>query len=944
MLYLDDPLTRAIYSSDASNYRIVPERVAQPGNVRELRDVVLEALSAGVPLTMRGRGTSCSGNAIGPGLVIDTSKGCNRVLHLDPQERSVTVEPGVVLASIQKASTPYGLRFGPDPSTWTRATIGGAIGNNACGPHAQAWGRVADNVISLDVIDGFGREFTAGFGQDALNAVAGLEQLVTANLALIRTECGRFRRQVSGYSLEHLLPENGRNLAKFLVGTEGTLVSVLGAKLRLVPVPTAPVLVVAGYPDMIAAAADVPLVNTFHPLACEGMDARLVYNLRQKPGVGEIPDLPEGKAWLLVEMGSAEESLEQTMEQARALMEAVNTRAVAAYPPGTQASRLWRIRADGAGLGGRTPLNPDGTGNDPAWPGWEDAAVPPENLAAYLQGFTALMREMDIDGLLYGHLGDGCLHVRLNLPLGAEASEGRSREFLEKAADLVVKHHGSLSGEHGDGRARSQLLERMYSPAMIRLFEQVKALFDPRGLLNPGVVVNPDSLDENLRLSAAKSIPADPAHGFAFPLDADFTAAVHRCTGAGKCLAMDQMPNAWMCPSYLATGEEKDATRGRARALQEVANGSLIRDFRDPSLLEALDLCLACKACSSACPTGIDMATFRSEVYSRAYRGRPWARPGSHFLLGKLPFWLRLARVFPGGARLANAFFGVNWIRRAVFGLFGLDRERQMAHFETESLRSWARRVGLEQRPSQGENEGESPAPWVALWADSFSEGIDPQSAEATVELLQNLGYRVFLPKQSCCGLTYITTGQLDKARANLKRLCQVLGPLAVNGIPIVGVEPSCTATLRHDLPRLLPEDPRARAISGSVMTLAEFLSDSELGPEDGWIPDLSGKEIVAQPHCHHFNVLGWQADRDLLQRSGATVIELSGCCGMAGNFGMEAGHRDVSHAVAKHALLPALEAHPHAVFLADGFSCRTQAEQLAGRSGVHLARLLLGK
>ncbi|STO16574.1 sn-glycerol-3-phosphate dehydrogenase subunit C [Mobiluncus mulieris] len=1081
MEYFDDPLTRAIYASDASNYRIPPARVAKPANLGELRDVVLDALASGTPLTMRGRGTSCAGNSIGPGLVVDTSAGCNRIIDLDPEAHTITVEPGVVLADIQTAGEPYGLRFGPDPSTWTRATIGGSIGNNACGPHAQAWGRVADNVIEMQVIDGFGREFTAGRGEGALDAVPGLERLVQDNLALIRTECGRFSRQVSGYSLEHLLPEKGRDLAKFLAGTEGTLVTILAAKLRLVQLPAAPVLVVLGYPDMIAAAADVPLVNTFKPLAVEGMDSRLVDTLRAKPGAGQIPDLPAGQGWLLVEMGGADEPLETTLARARDLAAAANTRACGVYPPGTEATRLWRIRADGAGLGGRTPVSqvtpdsgvavheaPSGNpgaaprcepgensgmapresattnhhpqGNQPAWPGWEDAAVPPENLAAYLQEFTALMRQTGVDGMLYGHLGDGCLHVRLSLPLGAAAHDGRARDFLERAADLVAKYHGSISGEHGDGRARSELLPRMYSPELIALFAKVKALFDPRGLMNPGVLVDPDPLDHHLRLASARDIAPDPS-GFAFPKDKDLTAAFHRCTGVGKCLAMSHIKGAWMCPSYLATGKEKDATRGRARALQEVTNGGLIRDFRDPELLRALDLCLACKACSSACPTGIDMSAFRSEAFFRAYRGRFWARPGSHFLLGWLPFWLRLARRVPGGARLANGLFGIDWLRRLVFRLFGLAPSRQMATFATQSFRQWLRReqhsvwrgaalsLGARAREAKGEvsparaalqrelplslsfasrprrdhrivsrllhglredscerntAEGDGGSvireknkygiapreqgnqsvtemnraakqrepeerPWVAVWADSFSEGIDPDGAEAVVQLLETAGYRVFVPRQACCGLTYITTGQLNRARRNLRRLCGILGPLAVNGIPIVGVEPSCTATLRDDLERLLPDDPRATAIAQATRTLAELLTDpvygpgGNCGPEQWDLPDLDGVEVVAQPHCHHYSVLGWSADRELLQRAGAQVTELSGCCGMAGNFGMEAGHLAVSQRVAAHSLLPAFSEHPNAVFLADGFSCRTQASQLAGRNGVHLARLLLG-
>lgn len=1022
MKYLDSPLIRAIYATDASNYRIPPQRVVRPANVGELREAVLDALSAGMPVTMRGRGTSCAGNAIGPGLVVDTAAGCNRIIDFDPTGRTVTVEPGVVLADIQEIGSPYGLRFGPDPSTWTRATVGGSIGNNACGPHAQAWGRVADNVLELRVIDGFGREFTAGCGAGALDSVPGLERLVQNNLALIRTECGRFSRQVSGYSLEHLLPENGRNLAQFLAGSEGTLVTILSAKLRLVQIPAAPVLVVLGYPDMVAAAADVPLVNTFKPLAVEGMDSRLVDTLRSKPASGAIPDLPAGNAWLLVEMGGAGETLDETMSRARDLATTANTRASGIYPPGSEATRLWRIRADGAGLGGRTPVvksgaeegttgnggeplpPPDGEpgetteatkkqgntaranrGNQPAWPGWEDAAVPPENLAAYLQEFTALMRKTGIDGMLYGHLGDGCLHVRLSLPLGAAASDGRARAFLEDAADLVAKYGGSISGEHGDGRARSELLARMYSPELIGLFSRVKALFDPRNLLNPGVLVDPAPLDENLRLVSARPIAPDP-QGFAFPQDKDLTAAFHRCTGVGKCLAMSHIKGAWMCPSYLATGEEKDVTRGRARALQEVANGGLIHDFRDPQLLQALDLCLACKACSAACPAGVDMSAFRSEAFFRAFRGRFWARPGSHVLLGWLPFWLRLARRVPGGAAMANALFGMDWLRRLVFRVFGLSPQRQMARFARASFRAWVRQVAggakpaglpLEKMATAGNITGENanvvgfdlgepqiresaplknnppvppahPRPWVALWADSFSEGIDPESAQSEVQLLQQIGYRVFIPQPACCGLTYITTGQLERARRHLKRLCQILGPLAVNHIPIVGVEPSCTATLRDDLTRLLPADKRAQAIAQGTRTLAELLTDpiygpgGNLGPGSWQPPRLDGTQIVAQPHCHHYSVLGWQADRKLLKQTGADLIELSGCCGMAGNFGMEAGHADISKRIARHALLPALESHPGAVFLADGFSCRTQASQLANRRGIHLAKLLL--
>ena len=989
--------TRARYSSDAGLTRIPPLAVAFPRTPEQAITAFDLARAHGVPLTARGGGTSCASNAIGPGLVLDFSRHMNRVISIDPEARTATVEPGCVGSTLQAASAKHGLRFGPDPSSQNRATIAGMVANNACGPHATAWGRTSDNIVSLDCVDGQGRRFTATISHDAaLSDVPGLASLIDSNLAPIRTELGRFKRQVSGYSLEHLTPEGGRNLAAMLTGTEGTLVLILSITVRLVPLPDAPVLAALGYRSMIEAADDVPALLTHSPLAVEGMDRRLVDVVRAHKGPGAVPALPEGEGWLLVEVGAPGEDITASLERARALCADSAAIDTVVYPPGAQASALWRIRADGAGLGGRTPPDGAGGGDQQAWPGFEDAAVPPENLGAYLRDFTALMEEFDIDGLLYGHFGDGCVHVRLAMPLDTPEGVAHSRAFLQSAARICAAHGGSVSGEHGDGRARGELLRFMYSPEMLDLFARVKHVFDPDNLLNPGVLAAPmdeaeaasrararkagaagvaggalelqpgvDPLDANLRRVAARPMPADG--GFAFTHDGgDFTAAVHRCTGVGKCRA--GVSGTFMCPSYLATREEKDVTRGRARILQEAANSQLVKAIDSPEVLEALDLCLACKACSADCPAGVDMARYRSEALFRTYRGR--MRPLSHYTLGWLPRLTRVTARVPGLASIANAVMSVAPLRSLAFRIIGLDPRRGMPALQSGTFTAWARRRSLladsvpasassdavsdarEREGAQASSMSDSPIlsgprdpsgrPYALVWADSFSQTLDDAGALAVVDVLEANGFAPIVAPDACCGLTWITTGQLTGAKKHLASLLGVLAPFAASGIPIVGVEPSCTAVLRDDLLDLLPEDPRSMLVSSATHTLAEVLS--AVPASERRLPSLEGVEIVAQPHCHHYSVMGWDADQALLESLGARVTRLEGCCGLAGNFGMEAGHYDLSVAVASHSLLPSLSAQPDAVYLADGFSCRTQAAQLAGRGGVHLATLLAGR
>ncbi|WP_432137338.1 FAD-binding and (Fe-S)-binding domain-containing protein [Streptomyces sp. bgisy154] len=933
---------RALVTMDASNYRRVPRGVVAPRDADDVAAVLAVCRERGVPVVARGGGTSIAGQATGTGVVLDFTRHMNRLLALDPEARTAVVQPGLVLDRLQEAAAPHGLRFGPDPSTHSRCTLGGMIGNNSCGSHSVAWGTTADSVRRLDVVTARGQRLRLGRGWGAAGAPEGLRELVDGGLARLRTGFPELPRRISGYALDALLPENGADVARSFCGSEGTLGVLTEAAVRLVEAPRARALAVLGYGDEGAAAEAAAGLLTQGPLTVEGMAADLVRS---------AAELPRGGAWLFVETGG--ESAGEARARAEAVVraaDAVDARVVT--DPGAQRA-LWRIREDASGTATRMP---DGT---EAWPGWEDCAVPPARLGPYLRDFRALLAAHGLRGTPYGHFGDGCIHVRIDFDLLTPPGVARFRRFSEELADLVVAHGGSLSGEHGDGQARAELLPRMYGEDMVRLFERAKVVWDPDDLLNPGMLVRPAPLDADLRFSVLPREPVPVAFGY--PADGgDFAAAVRRCVGVAKCRTTTASGPAVMCPSFRVTGEEEHSTRGRARLLHEMLAGEVVTGgWRSEEVRDALDLCLACKGCRSDCPVGVDMATYKAEFLHHHYADR--RRPAAHHSMGRLPEWLRVvdrARL----ARPLNALAAVRPLARLGKRLGGVAAERDIPALAPVTFSRWWRGRGPEPERRA------APGDLVVLWPDTFTEHLSPSVGRAAVRVLEAAGLRVTLPPtvrprvrpvgdgtsrspaallsaavtarrgRVCCGLTYVSTGQLDRARTVLRRTLDLLEPVLETAAPVVVLEPSCAAALRGDLPGLLPDDPRAARLADRVRTFAEALEQH--APD--WAPPRVDRPAVGQTHCHQHAVLGDAADRRLRAAAGLAGDLVGGCCGLAGDFGFERGHYEVSAACAEERLLPAVRQAPGgAAVLADGFSCRTQLEQLGGVRGRHLAEVL---
>ncbi|MFF8846247.1 FAD-binding and (Fe-S)-binding domain-containing protein [Streptomyces sp. NPDC015127] len=925
------PGATGIYAYDASNYRVPPRAVVFPRSADDVVAVLQACRQAAVPVTARGAGTSMAGNAVGPGVVLDFSRYMNRILDIDVQARTARVEAGVVLDALHGATALHGLTFGPDPSSHSRCTLGGMIGNDACGNRSVRHGRTSSHIEALEIVTADGVRAVADrtglhaadpSDADAVQRVARLEadvrRLIDTNLGPIRTELGRIPRQVSGYQLHHLLPEHGFDMARALVGTEGTCAVVTAATVRLVATAQASTLLTLGYDDVVDAAEDVPEILRWSPTAVEGMDEAIVATMRARRGPDSVTGLPEGQAWLYVELDGDDQAAVDA--RAAELLDVLKARGRmtggrVVHSPQERRS-LWRVREDGAGLAARLV---DG---GESWPGWEDAAVAPQNLAAYLRDFRNLLATHDLTGVLYGHFGAGCVHVRIDFDLATDTGRTAARRFLSEAATLVVLHGGTLSGEHGDGRARSELLEVMYSHHMIRTFAAFKDAFDPEGLLNPQIIVAPAALDADLALHTPELLPVDTL--FSFPHDEDgFAGAVRRCVGVGRCRSD---AGGVMCPSYRATGEENASTRGRARLLQEMVRGETVQDgWRSSEVKDALDLCLSCKACSSDCPVGVDMATYKAEFLHQHYKGR--LRPRSHYSLGWLPLTSALAGY---AARPLNALLR-GPVGTLLARLGGVTTKRRIPAFAPRHALRKALRTAKTDEPSR-----------ALLFVDSFTRAFRPQVAGAASRVLADAGIPCTTQDGLCCGLTWVSTGQLTLARKIMARTVARLD----NGDdrPIVVAEPSCAAALKRDVPELLDTD-AARRVADRVHTLTGALTDLA---EPGWTPPELPDNVVLQTHCHEYATFKGRHPRDLLNRLGVGKIdEAEGCCGLAGNFGFEEQHYDTSMAVADLALKPrldALDTDAPAVVVADGFSCATQIDHLAADRGIralHLAELL---
>ncbi len=927
-----DPGSKALYSTDASNYRQVPIGVVVPRTLEDVIETVALCRRYGAPLLPRGGGTSQAGQCCNVAVVMDFSKYLNSVLEVDPDRKKARVQPGVILDEVRNAAERHHLTFGPDPSTHNRCTLGGMIGNNSCGVHSIMAGNTVDNVEELEILTYDGLRLRVGrAGEQELEArirAGGREGEIYGKLRalrdryadLIRERYPRIPRRVSGYNLDQLLPENGFHLARALVGTEGSCVTLLEATLRLVYSPPARTLVVLGYEDIYRASDQVMEIMAHRPIGLEGMDDHLVDYMRRK---GMLPEsvalLPEGGGWFLVEFGG--ESREEANDRARGLMDALRRGSSAPSsrlfddPAGRQ--MVVALRESGFGASAHVP------GMRNTWPGWEDSAVPPEKLGGYLREFRQLLEEYGYHGAFYGHYGQGCVHALIDFDLTTAEGIASFRAFIDEGAELVVRYGGSLSGEHGDGQARAELLPKMFGEELVQAFREFKAIWDPHGRMNPGKVVDPYRADENLRLGADYR-PAQPATHFRFPEDGgSFAEATLRCVGVGKCRRLD---SGTMCPSFMATREERYSTRGRTRLLFEMLRGEVITGgWRDERVKEALDLCLACKGCKGDCPVNVDVATYKAEFLSHYYAGR--LRPRGAYLFGLIMYWARLAEIAPG---VANFLTQTPLLRNVAKAAAGVAPQRQIPVFAPESFKRWfGRRVS---RRLDG--------PKVILWPDTFNNHFQPEVGRAAVEVLEAAGYRVEIPERHlCCGRPLYDYGMLNLAKRLLRQVLDALGPEIDAGVPVVGLEPSCLSVFRHELPSLFPEDERAQRLSRQSFLLSEFL---ERGVE-GYLPPRLERKALVHGHCHQKSVLQMADEKSILSRMGMDFELLdSGCCGMAGPFGFEKAHYDLSIKIGERVLLPAVRSAPDDVLvIADGFSCREQIAQCTDHRALHLAQLL---
>jgi FAD/FMN-containing dehydrogenase/Fe-S oxidoreductase len=927
-----DAGARALYATDGSQYRQVPLGVVIPRDSEDVIKTVATCRKYGAPLVMRGGGTSLAGQGCNVAVVIDMSKYMHQIIDLDPDKKIARVQPGIILDHLRDAAERFHLTFGPDPATHNHCTLGGMIGNNSCGVHSVMAGRTADNVEALNILTHDGLHMYVGKTskeelEQIINAggrrgeiYARLKTLRDKYADEIRKRYPQIPRRVSGYNLDELLPERGFHVARALVGTESTCAVVLEATVRLIPSPPARTLLVLGYPDIYTAADHVPELMAHRPTGLEGFDHRLVEDMRRK---GLHPSyaasLPDGQGWLMVEFGG--QSQQEANEKAQTLMESLKKEGHAPsmrlFDKAENAAKIWRIRESGLADTAFVP------GKRTAWPGWEDSAVPPEHLGKYLRELRALINKYQYESDFYGHFGQGCVHTRIDFAFETAQGTKDYRSFVEEAADLVLRYGGSLSGEHGDGQARAELLPKMFGQELVEAFREFKSIWDPDWKMNPGKVVDPYPLDENLRIGPHYH-PASVTTHFKYPDDeGSFARATLRCVGVGKCRRTE---GGTMCPSFMVTREEADTTRGRAHLLFEMLQDNPIGDgWHDEHVRSSLDLCLSCKGCKGDCPINVDMATYKAEFLSHYYQGK--LRPVTAYSMGLIYRWARLASLAP---EVVNFFTQIPPFSALAKRLGGIASQRKIPTFTSQTFKQWFYQRGTR-------NTG---MPQVILWPDTFNNYFYPQTAIAAVEVLEAAGYQVLVPEASlCCGRPLYDYGFLDLAKQLLRQILDVLRPQIEAGIPLVGLEPSCVAVFRDELRNLFPHDEDAKRLVQQSFLLSEFLEKETTHYQ----PPQLHRQALVHGHCHHKAIMKLTDEEALLTKLGLDFQVLdSGCCGMAGAFGFEKDHYDVSIKVGERVLLPAVrEADKQTLIIADGFSCREQIKQTTDRQALHIAQVL---
>jgi len=928
-----DPASRALYATDASNYRHIPIGLVLPLDEDDVIAAVEICRRHRAPILSRGAGTSLAGQACNFAVILDLSKYMHRIGEVDPIARTVHVQPGAVLDRVREAAERFHLTFAPDPATHSRCTLGGMIGNNSCGVHALMGGKTVDNIVDLDILlyDGTRMRVGATSNEELETHIAaggrigdiysGLKQIRDRYADQVRSGFPRIPRRVSGFNLDELLPENNFHVARSLVGSEGTCAIVLGATLRLVKSPAFRTLAGVGFPDIFLAADSVPQLLTHPLIGLEGFDQQLIEALRRKQKLlSDLDLLPPGNGFLLAEFGGEDQPSADAQAQRFAdLLHTLSPAATARIYSSREAARVWAIRESALGATAFVPT-PNGVAKT-GWEGWEDAAVEPAQLGSYLRGLTALMQEYGYRSPMYGHFGQGCVHMRHNFDLESAPGIRAFREFLDRATDLTLAHGGSLSGEHGDGQARGALLPKMFSPELMEAFRSFKHLWDPLGRMNPGKLIDAHQPHEDLRLGADYN-PWQPKTHFAFAEDnGSFANAALRCVGVGACRKQDA---GTMCPSFMATGEELHSTRGRAHLLWELMQGEVLpHQWKNKQVKESLDLCLSCKACKSECPVSVDMATYKAEFLAHHYEGE--RRPLAHYAFGRIDRWAQLASLAP---------VIVNWINRAPV-LSTLIKSALHIHPQ-RSLPRFHRPYTRTQPPLQSAGT----LPTVLLFADTFNNYLHPATLRAAHRVLTEAGFEVQTPQQHlCCGRPLYDFGMLDTAKQYLLKILDALAPQLAAGTPIVVLEPSCAAVFRDELTNLLPHDPRAAKLRDQTLLLSEFL----IRHAPHYRPtQLTGK-ILVHGHCHQRATTGMQDELQLLRATGADVELLdSGCCGMAGPFGFERDKFDLSQKLAERVLLPAVRrASPGTLVVSDGFSCCEQITQNGTTRPLHLAELL---